>query len=90
MAIRQSAFYLDFDDSGAWSAADLVSAPFGLSSDIPVVGDWNADEIDEIGVWRPGNRRFFLDNDRSLSWTTGDTMTSPFGLGGDKPLAGNW
>jgi len=92
-AIRQPGdrrFYLDTDGSGSWTGGDTVTAPFGFASDSPVIGDWNGDGADKIGVWRPSNRRFYLDVDGSDSWTGGDTISAPFGFSGDSPVAGRW
>ncbi len=85
-------FYLDQDGSLSWTAgADVMSAPFGQAGDVPVVGDWNGDSRDEIGVWRPSTRRFYLDHDSSLSWSTGvDVISDPFGQAGDLPVVGDW
>jgi len=56
---------------------------FGLATDLPVSGDWNADTLYEIGVYRPSNQTFYL--------KTGSKITQiKFGLPGDKPVTGKW
>ena len=62
----------------------------GSAEDLPVIGDWNADGADEIGVYRPSSREFYLDLDGSGSWTSDDIQTAPFGNAGDKPVSGAW
>jgi hypothetical protein len=92
----QRRFYLDTNGNGRWDGAggaDTVSAPYGLASDRPVSGDWNADGIDEIGVWRPSTAVFFLDTNGNDQWDSragGDTASSAFGLATDSPVTGRW
>ena len=33
---------------------------FGSASGLPVAGDWNADGVGDVGVWRPSTGRFAL------------------------------
>jgi hypothetical protein len=56
-------FHLDTSSDGALSGADARFA-FGSvqSGDIAVVGDWNGDGRDDVGVFRGGNS-FLLDSD---------------------------
>src|SRR5690606_37100297 len=35
---------------------------WGLSTDIPVTGDWNRDALHDVGVFRPSTHRFILSN----------------------------
>ncbi len=85
-------FYLDTDGSFAWTAGvDRITDPFGVSTDRPVIGDWNGDGADDIGVWRPSTGRFYLDMDGSRTWTPGvDLISDPFGIPSDLPVAGDW
>ncbi len=57
---------------------------FGLRGDIPVLGDWNGDGTDSLGLFRKGH--WFL-RDNSL---TGPTRTFGYGLGTDQPVVGDW
>ncbi|MDD1716361.1 MAG: hypothetical protein LUQ01_05125 [Methanolinea sp.] len=57
---------------------------FGLTTDTPITGDWNADGKKEIGVFRAGQFILDLDNDG-----VADTRIS-FGLSTDKPVTGDW
>lgn len=59
----------------------------GDPSDLPVVGDWNGDAADGLGVYRSSTGFFFLS----------DSITTPavdytvlFGNPGDTPFAGRW
>ncbi len=89
----ERSFYLDMDGGGVWDDAEELG-PFGLSSDVPVVGDGTGDGFDQIGIWRvaPGTYQhyFALDMDYSGTWTEGDVLLGPFGQEGDVPIIGDW
>ena len=71
---------------------------FGLNTDIPVIGDWDKDGKDEIGVFRPidddGKSRFYLVNRdwKDLPYKVGDADkridfgSYPMNI----PIAGDW
>ncbi|MCD6208559.1 MAG: C39 family peptidase, partial [Methanosarcinales archaeon] len=64
-------FFLDFDNSGS---ADM-SVAFGEPDDLPVIGDWDGDGDDNIGVYRAvggATGIFYLDIDNSNN----NTLTS--------------
>ncbi|MCJ7445886.1 MAG: hypothetical protein MUO26_15425 [Methanotrichaceae archaeon] len=83
---RAGAWYLDANNDRSWSAGDLTGY-FGMSGDLPVAGDWNADGSHEIGVFRAG--AWFLDSNNDRAWST-DDLTGHFGMSGDLPVAGDW
>ncbi|HYN76926.1 MAG TPA: thrombospondin type 3 repeat-containing protein, partial [Lamprocystis sp. (in: g-proteobacteria)] len=84
-------FYLDKNANWAWNkTGDRTTGVFGKSGDRPLVGDWNGDGQDEIGVYRPAERRFYLDLNGSWTQNTGDAVSAPFGTDGDLPLSGRW
>jgi uncharacterized repeat protein (TIGR03803 family) len=59
--------------------------PYGDPSDLAVVGDWDGDGIDTVGIYR-GNT-FYLRN----SNTAGNAdLVIEFGTPGDLPIAGDW
>lgn len=59
----------------------------GSAGDRPVVGDWNGDGIDTIGVYRPSNGAYYLRNTNSAG-----APFAVFGFGNteDLPIAGDW
>ena len=60
---------------------------FGLQTDTAVVGDWDGDGTDTIGVYRPSNCSFYLRNSNSSGPT--DIIVT-YGAAGDVPLVGDW
>jgi hypothetical protein len=72
--------------SNTTGIADLTSA-FGLPSDLPVVGDWNNNGFDTIGLYRSAEGRFILSDSN-----TAPAMDYDFSFGnpGDVPFAGKW
>ncbi len=89
-------FLLDSNGNNTWdgtAGGDTLTARFGVSTDLPVTGDWNGDGKDEVGVRRPSTREFLLDSNGNNTWdgaAGGDTLTSSFGLGTDLPVSGRW
>ena len=60
---------------------------FGQAGDLPVVGDFNGDGVDEIGVYRDGKWIIDTNGNRQI-----DAHDKVFELGeaGDKPVVGDW
>ena len=58
---------------------------YGLGGDYPVVGDWNGDGTDTIGVYRNGY--FYLRNSNTIGFAE---IVFLFGDPGDQPVAGDW
>ena len=56
---RGGVWFLDVDGDGRWSAPDLY-IEYGQRDDLPVVGDFNNDGIDDIGIYRAG--KWMLDS----------------------------
>lgn len=85
-----SQFILDSNDSGAWESPDRT-ALYGFSGDIPVIGDWNGDGRDQIGVFRAiGDLgQFILDTNDSGAFESGDRFFY-YGYAGDRPVVGDW
>jgi len=83
-------FYLDANGSGTWSTADDALFTFGNAGDKPVVGDWDGDGDDDVGVVRNGT--WYLDQNGNRAWngTEGGDARFNFGSPTDIPLAGRW
>ena len=71
-----------------WDGGDQGSC-FGVVGDEPIIGDWNGDGEDEIGIYRPGSGIFALDMNGNGVWDGGD-QGSLFGVTGDEPIIGCW
>jgi hypothetical protein len=79
-------FYLDSNGSNGWDSGDVRGFQFGLATDLPFVGDFNSDAVDEIGVFRDGT--WFVDLNNNFQWdgkSGGDAEWS-FGEAGDIPV----
>jgi Peptidase family M23 len=61
----------------------LRVVPFGVGTDEPVLGDWNADGYADPGVWSPRGRLFKLS-------TPAGVVSTKFGMSSDRPVAGDW
>jgi len=62
-----------------------IEIPYGDPSDVAIVGDWDGDGDDTVGIYRDGT--FFLRN----SNTAGNAdLVVGFGVAGDIPVAGDW
>lgn len=81
----QAAFYLR--NQNTTGVADIAAA-LGISTDIPVVGDWDGDGIDSIGVYRQSTGQFFLKNANSTGAPIVYQLT--LGIPGDVPISGDW
>jgi hypothetical protein len=74
--------YLRNSNTGGFADISMV---YGVNGDTSFAGDWNADGIDSLGIYRNGV--FYLRN----SNTTGPAdIVFAFGSPGDQPVAGDW
>ena len=62
-----------------------VALNYGIPGDYPVVGDWDGDGDDTIGVYRNGT--FYLRNSNTVGFAD---IEFAFGQAGDQPIAGDW
>ena len=62
-----------------------IALNYGVGGDYPVVGDWDGDGVDTIGVYR-GNT-FLLRNSNTVGFAN---LNFVFGKAGDQPIAGDW
>lgn len=60
---------------------------FGMLNGIPVVGDFNGDGDDDIGVFKDGY--WMIDLNRNERWDSDDLMVR-LGEAGDRPIVGDW
>ncbi|MDA1316292.1 MAG: hypothetical protein O2968_23500, partial [Acidobacteria bacterium] len=60
----------------------------GQSGDKAVIGDWNDDGLDEIGIFRNG--MWLLDMNRNGTWNPGVDSLNFLGQAGDTPVVGLW
>ncbi|MFD5326640.1 LamG-like jellyroll fold domain-containing protein [Streptomyces sp. NPDC127092] len=66
---------------------DIGGIPeYGTPAKRVLVGDWNGDGIDTLGVYDPANRTFALRNDNAGPVA----ITIAFGNTGDEPVVGDW
>jgi hypothetical protein len=83
-------WYLDTNGTEGWQSGDSIIS-FGVAGDIPIVGDWNGDRIDDVGVVRfeNGNLTWYLDSNGIRGWQSGDSVIR-FGTRGDVPVTADW
>jgi lysyl endopeptidase len=62
-----------------------IALNYGLPGDKPIMGDWNNDGMDTIGIYRNGT--FYLRNSNSIGFAD---LVFALGINGDLPIAGNW
>ncbi|MCA9092272.1 MAG: hypothetical protein KDA68_02200 [Planctomycetaceae bacterium] len=89
---RNGYWYIDMNGDRAWSGVGSgldVIYNFGIAGDKPVVGDWNGDGFDSIGVVR--NANWYLDLNGNGVWNGAvtDGLYS-FGAVSDTPIVGDW
>lgn len=84
---RPSSSYFYLRNSLSAGFAD-TAVNLGISTDIPLAGDWNGDGIDTIGVYRPSNSMFYLTEVNANGIPV--THYINFGAPGDIPLVGDW
>jgi hypothetical protein len=84
-------FTLDANSNRIFDGGD-AAFNFGLENDIIVVGDWNGNQITDLGVARPngtGGLVFSLDVNGNRVFDGGDAVFN-FGLQGDIVVVGDW
>ena len=83
-------FIQEYNSNGYWDGGDRFFI-FGYDHDTPIIGDWNGDGMDQIGVHRAvGNAGYFIQEYNSNGyWDAGDRFFI-FGYGTDTPMIGNW
>ncbi len=85
---RNNLFFLDLNGNHLWDAGIDTVFAFGAPTDLPVIGDWNGDGVDDVGVRR--NNLFFLDLNGNRVWEPGIDTVFAFGASADLPVIGDW
>jgi hypothetical protein len=91
-------WYVDLNNNGTWDGTAGGDAiwTFGLSGDLPIVGDWTGDGITKIGVMRcppvgtPGICTWYLDAGNKHAYDPATVRVNQYGLSGDLPVASQW
>jgi len=78
-------FYLRYSNTPGFADTDFF---YGLASDIPVIGDWNGDGVETVGIFRQG--QFFLRNSNTPGFADVPVVVIAGTQPGDLPLAGDW
>jgi len=91
---RSGQWFFDKNNNGVWDGCGIDSCinAFGaLRDDIPVIGDWNQEGKDKIGIYRKGE--WFLDLNGNGIWEGCEIDTCIHDFGGlkdDIPAIGDW
>lgn len=74
--------------SGKWQLGQQAEpVQFGMPDAVPVVGDWNGDGVEELGVFHRG--RWYLDLNGNKAWDDEDLWVE-LGEANDLPVVGDW
>ena len=83
-------FIQDYNGNGYWDGGDRFFI-FGYDHDTPIIGDWNGDGHDQIGVHRAvGNAGYFIQDYNGNGYWDGGDRFFIFGYGTDTPIIGDW
>ena len=85
---KDGVWHLDSNGNYIQEVSDK-SISWGLPNDVPVVGDWNGDGKNGIGIFRPGSGLWSLDSNENFAWEPSDVSLS-WGLPNDVPVVGDW
>ena len=65
----------------------ITSFYYGIPGDIPLLGDWDCDGFDTVGVYRPSDGSAHLRNSNVFGFAEIEFF---FGIPADMPIAGDW
>jgi hypothetical protein len=87
-------WHLDRNENGLWDTCltDGCVESFGLTGDLPVVGDWDGSGKSAPGLFRPSTGQWLLDFNGNGQWDgcTVDKCLDSFGDIEDLPVVGDW
>ena len=91
---RSGQWFFDKNNNGVWDGCGIdtcIDAFGGLKDDIPVIGDWNQEGKDKIGIYRKGQWLLDLNGNGVWDGCEIDTCIDAFGgLKDDIPVIGDW
>jgi hypothetical protein len=90
-----SQWFFDKNGSGTWDNCNVDTCvnSFGLSTDLPMIGQWTSTPGDWIGIFRPSEKKWYLDTNRNgvLDGCRKDECPSfSVYMNGDIPVTGDW
>jgi hypothetical protein len=87
-------WFLDQSGNGAWDGCqvDLCVQSFGAAGTVPVVGEWDASGLTQLGLFFPGAGEWYLDKNTNETWDgcAVDLCVVSSGAQGNIPVAGKW
>jgi hypothetical protein len=88
-------WFLDANGNGVWDGCevDICSQTFGVSTDLPVVGQWIKGGEDRIAIFRSSEKKWHLDlngNETLDSCKIDKCAGLSVYQSGDVPIAGDW
>jgi photosystem II stability/assembly factor-like uncharacterized protein len=86
---KDNVFYLRHSNTtgSAELTVNMANVLGVVAGDLPVVGDWNGDAVDTVGVYRSSTGFFFLSSSNIVPDATYQVL---LGNPGDTPFAGKW
>jgi hypothetical protein len=75
-------------NSNTGGEADVSLVYGGISGGVPVVGDWDSNGTDTIGIYVPNLAYWFLRNSNTTG--TGQIFLVYGGINGAPPVVGRW